>query len=219
VNGIHDQLAALMREALEVAKPEAELVRNAFGPEARRAANLRDADVEGVLLPEDVNALVKGQLRLTPSLESVHKWHNARSTGLRGAGAVMVLLGGCGRGKTIAAAWLLAEIGGRYMTSEQLRRTMQSARRDDFEKLLLGTRVLVLDDVGVEGDVASAEIAVFETVNRRLGLPRGWTLITSNMAWRDFGTRFGERVVSRLEHAAHVVSVEGPSLRRRRVSP
>lgn len=215
MKSIRDQLEAIERDMVAIARPASELAYRHITPAARREANLADADVMGALMREDARALVKDELQPTPALEAVKRWFNTRSTGLRGAGAVMVLLGGCGRGKTVAAAWLLARLGaGRYIVTEQACRMSQAARADAWEKLL-ATSVVVLDDAGVESDIARAEMAMYEFVNKRLDLERGWSVITSNLTWRDFTERFGQRTARRLEHGGQIKTIEGPDLRRR----
>jgi DNA replication protein DnaC len=129
---------------------------------------------------------------------------------------MLALLGPTGRGKTVAAAWLLADLGGFYTTGEELRRAMRSYNPRDAELLLqlYRARSLIVDDLGTEQDLESARTALFEVVNRRMGLPRAYTVLTSNLSREAFAERYGERTLRRLEHQGLVVEVEGEDLRR-----
>jgi DNA replication protein DnaC len=215
---LKDELDTIVQSMLPISRPEKEMQQHNSSPESRRAANLRDSGIEAALLPDDVRAVVKDLLRATQALEAVRKWYAARYTGLRGAGSMMLLLGPCSRGKTVAEAWLLAQLGGRYVTAERLR-LLKMARDGgaSFYKLVEDTKVLALDDVGVELDLPSAEVALHEFFQARMGMQNGWSIISSNLSLRGFVERFGERIEHRLTpgYAVHVVSVDGPNLRQR----
>lgn len=179
----------------------------------------REFSAGAVILPADRAAIVRGTLRETHALRMVRAWHalyrEAIGPGPRRAWpAFLTLYGPRGRGKTLAGAWLLATEGGLYVSADELVRRASSTHWRDTEWVarVLAARVVVLDDVGTEG--ADARAPMFDFVNRRQGLARALTLITSNLAGRaDFVGRYDDRVVERLEHAGRMVAVQGDDLR------
>ena len=184
---------------------------------AQREARLTESGIRGAITDADVAALVADDIGQTHALVTVQRWLNARSSSSTRPLSVLVLVGQTGRGKTVAGAWLLARIGGRYVTAETLRRVVVSTHFRDSQVLehLLNSRCVVLDDAGGEHDANSAAAAMFELVNRRAGHARAWTLITSNLPKPEFCERYGERTVRRIEHQGAIVEVSGADLRRK----
>lgn len=125
-----------------------------------------------------------------------------------------VLLGGTSLGKTVAALWGLAAEGGRYVTAEQVRRAWSSDHQDNRQARydIIGTRYLIIDDVGTEQNDHDAQYAMFEAVNGRQG-GRRKTVVTGNVDREKFATRYGERTVARIEHAGGIVELDGKGLR------
>lgn len=193
---------------------------------SRQRADRLDPEHEfsagAAILSSDREAIVRGTLTTTHALRVVQAWHGLYA----GAGdslaarpefvPFLTLYGPTGRGKTVAAAWLLATEGGLYVSVAELcKRVTSSHWRDTpWADRVLRSRVVVLDDVGTEQDDGRA--AMFEFVNRRQGLTRAMTLITSNLTGReDFLQRYEERTVRRLEHVGRLVLCKGPDLRRK----
>jgi DNA replication protein DnaC len=169
-------------------------------------------------VPADVvEALITGEkLVKSRALEAVVHWRQMRHKATRPF-AVMVLVGDTGVGKTVAAAWLLLELGGMYVTAEEMRKRATSKHRDDrtwFEKVL-GSKVLVVDDVGTERDLEDARVALYEVVNARQGLHRGWTLILGNLAREVFRERYGKRTCRRIEDQGVFIEIEDVDRRRK----
>lgn len=209
---------AIANEMLARAPTPAEVKsRNADSDAFTREENLHASDINGVITPEDWRWLVEDSLpEMTHALDSVQRWFNVRSTGRR-AWTMMALLGETGRGKTLAGAWLLARLGGKYVWAEELCRLMTSnyPRQQQEFREYVRTRVLVVDDAGGELDAHKAKGMLLEVVNHRQGLSRGWTVIAANLSPEDFCERYGERTVRRLQHQGAIVQVEGPDMRRR----
>ena len=182
----------------------------------RAAREERLEAARGVVPEEDFEALVRNEeLAPTAALVAVRGWRKNRAS-LESPMTMLVILGETGRGKTVASLWLMAELGGVYVTAEELRRLSRSyggRDRDDLDRLIKA-RVLVVDDVGTEQDEESAASAMFEVVNRRMGLARGWTILTGNLTTAQFQARYGERTTRRIHHQGAFVEVSGGDLRR-----
>jgi len=165
---------------------------------------------------EDIQALVDGRPGESAALDWVRRWHAYQRAHKQPPRTFLALLGLTGRGKTYAGGWLLAEEGGYYVTADELRRkvTSPSYKDRDWLDLIVQGRCVVVDDVGTEFDAAGANAALFELVNRRLSMARGFTLLTGNLTETEFRERYDERTVRRIEHQGALVTVEGTDLRR-----
>lgn len=162
---------------------------------------------------EDRAAIVADALEDTHALRLVRRWLEARPS------PWLVLLGGTGTGKTVAAAWAIAHAHGAYISATQLRALMTRAVWDgDDLPDAARSRLLVLDDLGAEKetDPEKFQAALFELLNRRQS-ERTRTIITSNLSRSRLAdrTRYGDRVVDRINHLAHVVELSGATLRRK----
>lgn len=187
--------------------------------EAREQRLMDDrCGIRGAITAEDRAAIVSDQgLRNTHALRAVQRWFNVRSGSVQRPLGALALVGNTGRGKTLAGAWLIARLGGQYVTAESLRRAFVSTHWRDRGVLdeLCNQRCLMVDDAGTELDAITAQAAMFEVVNRRMGNPRAWTLITANLTAGEFRERYGERTTRRIEHQGAIIEVEGEDLRRR----
>lgn len=129
----------------------------------------------------------------------------------------VVLSGGVGCGKSVAAAWwLLAEEykRGRWMTAARLARFP----RYDTEEIgkLFKVKRMVLDDLGDEYmDEKGAYLSLLdELINERHSGKRQ-TVITTNLTAEDFKARYGARIADRVREGGRFVAVSSPSMRRR----
>jgi DNA replication protein DnaC len=183
---------------------------------AVRSERFSTSGLQGPVPADVVEALISGEkLERTRALEAVVHWKRVRGKVSRPF-SVMVLVGETGVGKTVAGAWLVLELGGMYVSAEELRKRATSKQREDrawFERVL-GAKVLVIDDAGTERDLDDARVAMFEVVNTRQGLHRGWTLITGNLAHADFRARYGKRTCRRVEDQGVFIEVEDVDRRR-----
>jgi hypothetical protein len=198
-----------------------------------RADRLKSSGIASVILPEDFDWLVNDELPLnTHALRTVKRWINVRNGGRRAA-TMLVMFGETGRGKTVAVAYLIAELGGFYCTMEDLVISRSSRDRSVYERALVAT-VLHVDELFTESDEGRGAGALFELLNRRAGLEHGWTALTGNppppdeplpsqldakesmrMAKKMFAERYGLRTLRRLEHQGEFVLVGGEDLRRK----
>jgi DNA replication protein DnaC len=174
--------------------------------------------IRGAITAEDRATIIADNgLQNTHALRAVQRWFNIRSGSVQRPVSALALLGETGRGKTFAVAWLLARVGGMYITAEAMRRLFVSTHYRDSRRFdeLLEQRCLVIDDVGTELDALTAQAAMFEAVNRRVGNSRAWTGLTGNITAAEFKDRYGERTVRRIEHQGAIVEVSGDDMRRR----
>jgi DNA replication protein DnaC len=188
-----------------------------------RALDRRRAAVERIPLPaEDIERLIADTVDVTPAMRAVKRWLDVSPT------AWLVLSGGTGTGKTVAAAYAAAELGGVYVTAKQLRplviKAMWSNEKHPAPPLahaMMTSKLLIIDDLGTEDDDAEKfGSALFEVLNRRLALR---TIITTNLSPSDLldPKRYGERVVDRIRHLtttsdgkSAALELGGKSLRR-----
>lgn len=167
--------------------------------------------------PQVLEAIVRGELYDTPALDWVRRWRHYQKGRQLPSKNYLAMLGLTGRGKTAAAAWLLAEEGGYYVTADELRRKVTSPawKERDWLDHFCGGGCVVIDDLGTEFDVPGANLAIFEVVNRRLAMPRAFTVLTGNLLSAEFRARYDHRTIRRIEDAGAVVEVEGDDLRAR----
>ncbi len=196
----------------------------------RRAERIRDSGIAEHLTEEMLDAVARDALDATEALEWTRRWvaYQRGEERKRGPRPILTLIGERGRGKTIAAAWLLASEGGRYVHAEELCR-LHAARfgpeREECARILR-TGVLVVDELGTEEDRARAAAMLYDVVDRRQG--RKLTLLLGNMTVRrptkdgepDLSApaplveRYDARTLDRMRQIAGVVELEGASLRR-----
>lgn len=169
---------------------------------------------------EDLGRLVADQLEDTIALRKVRAWHEVAS-GRRPSRSgrpmrFLALLGPMGTGKTVAAAYVIAERGGMYVTADEVRRAYVSEHEQarDARRRLEAIGVVVVDDVGTERNADDTRHALYELVNRRQR-GRQATILTGNMTRQDFTTRYDARMLDRIEHQGAIVEITGESLRRR----
>lgn len=185
------------------------------------------------LLREDVHRVIRNELTDSKALVTVREWHRDRKR------PWLLLCGGTGTGKTLAAAWYLRQL---YREALEHRWPRRGQHYDyDVGRLLrsqpravrgstLATRLrpwshertphddphphryVVLDDLGTErlDDPRFAE-ALADFVEARLDLP---TLVTTNLPRKDIRKRYGDRIADRWNHVAHAIEINDRSMRR-----
>lgn len=129
---------------------------------------------------------------------------------------IRILAGSVGVGKTIAALrWLVDHGGDRPLFLRA--NAFEAAGR--YDKVLRArwesATSLLLDDLGSEFADGKGNLAadLQELVDFYAGGAAG-LIITTNLAWREFEQRYGERIWSRLRQGARWRNVKGPDLRR-----
>lgn len=169
--------------------------------------------VDEHLPPEMVEAVVRRKLRRTEALVTARDWVTyQRGEKAHGDRPVLALLGNIGRGKTVAAAWLLAAEGGAYIQAEDLCR-LQSARfgpeRAEYLRLLR-LRTLVVDEVGTEEDAERAKATLHDVIDRRMARR---TLLLGNVDAKGLRARMDPRTVDRINVCGVLRELAGSSMR------
>ena len=152
---------------------------------------------------------------------------------------VLVLCGGVGTGKSIAAAEafvapirkVLAQrvavgdhewekrvtvVGGTWVSAPKLPRAVDPWRYEldaGHEPIDPSRGVSVLDDLGTEGDGQRFQEALATYIDARMNAPK--TIITTNLAKKDIRGRYGDRIADRLNHVGACVELKGTSMRRK----
>lgn len=221
-------LADAMRKLSQgpTAEERAELASHGREAELRQLAQrraderkARAACVEHLPITDaDREAIADGTLEPTLALRAVQRWLEVKPS------PWLVLIGGTGTGKTVAAAYAMAAAASRfqssaYISATRLRPMLTRAVWDGDEMPREATAgLVVLDDLGAEKetDPEKFRAALCELLNTRQSM-RTRTIITSNLTRQRLGdpSVYGARVVDRLNHLAQVVELRGDTMRRK----
>ena len=175
-------------------------------------STLRDRVRQSGLCVSDsvVQSAALGELQNTPALRAVRDWW-------KGGQHLLVLAGGVGVGKTVAALLHLATVGPPpvgVVAPELARR--QTPRKEDrdlpsFKPLERRAPVIILDDLGTEKrtDHWLAEFHSFIDTRH----VHGRTVITTNLGDKSIAKLYGERTLSRMQQAGKFVGLPNKSLR------
>lgn len=140
----------------------------------------------------------------------------------------LLLSGGTGLGKTFLSGCIAREVSNRgysvvYDTAgsvfgefETSRFGRDGAARDqarDSIRRYLNCDLLILDDLGTEQNLPSAQAALYEIVNGRIQSGRH-TIISSNLSAEEIGVRYGAQLGSRVAGLYWELAFYGPDLRR-----
>jgi DNA replication protein DnaC len=130
-----------------------------------------------------------------------------------------LLIGSTGRGKTLAAAWMLNRVGGRYLKARDLERLYAAQfgkESDAFREWKANKELLVLDELGTEHDSAVLTAALLDLVDCRRGLGHR-TIAIANMSEAALRARYPDlRLWSRLGECARWVADAGADRRVKR---
>lgn len=165
-------------------------------------------------------------LKVTPALDAAKKF--ARSP--RGLVRTLALLGPAGRGKTVAAAWVMREklrvdgwnntATGTLISPVLFVDACRLTRVSNFDALdsqwlseLERVDVLVLDDAGDEGTAQGAGL-LSDLARKRHGKQRR-TVITSNLTKDAFERRYGNALTDRIKSEGILAELPGVSMRKR----
>lgn len=147
----------------------------------------------------------------TEALRVAQSWHASGRNWL-------LLCGGVGSGKSVAAGWCVVQEVKAGRRAEQ-RKSQELARLSGFDEgaaeleRLKHLDLLVLDDVGTEKVSDWARALLFEVLDARHE-DRLRTIITSNLKPNDLSAHLGERLADRIREDATVMQVGGSTLRR-----
>jgi len=186
------QRAAAAKEAADPEGYAAELAK--YDQERREfeAANGRERrednlDRAKVRLPDGaMEAIVSGLPRPTQALALVRAWWRSRSK------PWLALAGDNSVGKSVAAAVLLADEGGRWISSSDLVRVFAGLYPDSQaeQDRLKSARMLVIDDLGDEDDPERMQKALKELFDERGSAKRTPTVFTVNLSKQAFIARY-----------------------------
>lgn len=200
--------AALVAELEEAQKDTATALRQreaAERIERKLAAKLSSAGLG------DRQAEAARNPKETEALKAAQRWHTSSSNWL-------LLCGGVGSGKSVAAGWCVVQEVKAGRRAEQ-RKAQELARLSGFDEgaaeleRLKHVDLLVLDDVGTERVSDWARALLFEVLDARHE-DRLRTILTSNLRPSDLRAHLGERLADRIQEDAQAVQVGGTSLRR-----
>lgn len=126
--------------------------------------------------------------------------HGARSR-------IVLLGGGIGTGKTVAAGWRLAETGyGRFVKATYYAAIDLSNDGQSKRDAIKATRFLVVDDLGQEPPQLGWRMA--DLLDTRYD-GSGTTIITSNLSDDEIGKRYGAQLIERInERGGYVACAE-----------
>jgi DNA replication protein DnaC len=169
--------------------------------------------MSGRLTEQAERAIITGDgLAETAALLTVREW-------LAGVKPVLILGGGVGIGKSVAAAWALASREGTFQALRAVRlgsawERWSSDREDGVEALRLWVDTMLIDDLGQEPIEDRRTIPAIEEVFDSRQTSRQRTICTTNLSREQMRERYSDRVISRLAQNAMVVFVKGTDLRR-----
>lgn len=135
------------------------------------------------------------------------------------ARTLLVLAGGTGTGKTVAAAWGCAFHAGRMVKAVDLVRIGLFDQGTELPGLA-GARTLAIDDLGMEplDQRGYGYAALFDLLDRRYDANRK-TIVTTNLAMPEFRERYGTgpgaRLWDRVREVGMWVDLPGASMRGR----
>lgn len=184
-----------------------------------RRERLMGSPIQDSLAEGDSRCILEDRLERTHALAAVAKWVGGWSGQARAVTRPWLIVAGpTGTGKTIAAGWAIAEVGGRYVRFPDLmqdhrsfaRRASlreQEVQRGEFRSKYGFAGLLILDELGIEGEGeeerSAARLALHELVEMR----QRWThrtLVLTNKPSHELAERFetgqyDARTRSRLE--------------------
>ena len=136
----------------------------------------------------------------------------------------LLLTGKTGMGKTflcncIADALLKEGFSVLYMTAseffDRMARLSFGNSGEDFEEVMAGADLLILDDLGMEITNSFVAASLFRTVNERC-LKRRSTIISTNLSLSQIRDRYSERVSSRIMDHYRILVFAGDDIRVRK---
>lgn len=206
-----DELYRIEAESIEAEKRLREAARRLS---AKVAALEPFADRLGA---DVIAAALSETLEDTPAIMAVREFID---TGTR---PFLVLSGGVGLGKTVAAVRALLTGRSEYVHAVDIARRYEPWSADkDVDRIDFAAQRMVIDDLGTErGDDPRFMEAFGQIVDQRIGpklyrdgtMERRMTIITTNL--RTLRERYGERTASRLAEHGTFVALSGDDMRRR----
>lgn len=177
-----------------------------------RTAMMEASGIAGALPEEDITLIERGEARFDEALVHVRDFLVQRDW--PGGKSILIIMGDTGTGKTVAAAWALAQIPGRYIEAERVCRAHAGRHKKAEEEFasLLCCELLVIDEVGTEEDVERARMAYREVINKRQDRRRP-TIMLGNCGPEELKPRFDRRTHARIDARGLIKGLECESLR------
>lgn len=180
---------------------------------ARRARRAEILEREGVPLSPAGRLTVVHEVQPHPeACSTILRW-----TATPAAPPFLAVVGERGLGKTVAAAWWVADRDGRYVKARELARLYRAQWGDDHERWrgYLRSKCLVVDEVGTEDERdrettrAMLEELIDERQSRR-------TLLLGNITGKQWADRLTARAADRWTECGYTMELRaGRSMRRR----
>lgn len=209
------QRRAMLAEAWERDAQLAEAERQSRAAASARKERLLASGAR--LTDAMVSAVVQDGLRATEPLTVARTWWTDRTR------PVLLLSGGTGTGKTIAAAALVAaHYRAHWCRADDLVRTFAGFFGDAAarQQALKSSPLLVIEDLGVELDAERMLPALLEVLDDRLSAAQHPTVITTNLNKKQIRERYpNARLFSRLREHAQWVALTGEDMRGKAVQP
>lgn len=179
------------------------------------------------LRDEDRKLILTDKLAASTALTKVRQWLGAAMRTAVDPGVnTLVICGGMGTGKTVAAGWAISRHGGVYATVETYLRDydrwLRDRSHDDKSSPTIWrykrAQLVVLDELGTETDAALMQRAFERLIDSRQSRRRELTLILSNLSRAEVVTRvrggaYGMRTYDRMKRDARIIEVSGESMR------
>ena len=184
---------------------------------AQRLAALHRAGVPVVGAIEAALADGGATLRRTKPLDVMRRWLASNDVP-----PILVLSGGTGSGKSVAAAYAVAQLrGGLWYSAPQIARIFAASFGDQYDeqRKVHDAALLVVDDVGTETKIGTALIEILESRKRSARIMR--TIISTNLNAQEFARRYPDpRIASRMLPTAGAVAwLDCPGVDMRRTAP
>lgn len=186
---------------------------------------LANSGIDG-LREEDRARILADDLLPTQALHAVRKWLAAAMRTVEPGKNQLVICGGMGTGKTLAAGWAVSRNGGIYVTVEtylrDYARWLSDRSREDASAPTMWrfkrAGLVVLDELGTETDAGLMTRAFERLIDSRQSRRRELTLILTNLSRVEFIERlrcgiYGGRTHDRMKRDAAVIEVTGASMR------
>lgn len=165
-----------------------------------------------LITPDDVKRVVA----VAPDAMNGTKAWRIVERFIKSGRAFCVISGPRGVGKTVAACAAKARLGGMIISADELTRAQKNEHEEarELRGRIPDITLLVIDDLGLEGDIDAGVRALQYAVNERQG--RGLrTLVTTNLSKKMLRERYDARTIERIEHGGALVEIPGESLRKK----
>lgn len=181
--------------------------RNIVARDAALEADALQARLEMSGIPRGVRAVLGGAFEATEATQVVDEW-------LAGTKRLLLLSGGVGTGKSVAAGYAIKRSPGRWMHASEIAKAARF-ENDDRMRELKGARLLVVDDLGSEfNDASGWGRAHLTTLLLERYEDNLRTIITTNMDGKQWGAYADQRIRDRLVGDGTARVIGGKSKRR-----